>query len=206
MSSPDEDTDRLVSLATQGDPAARDRLFARHRDRLERMVAVRMDDVLRARLDPSDVVQEAYMEVSRRLAEYGQTRPIPFYPWLRQIAWERLVELHRWHFRKKRSVVREQNDAILLSDESFCQLADGLVASQSSPSSRLVRHEMVERVKRAMSNLDAASREILVLRHLEQLTTNEASAVLGVSVSAVKSRHFRAMQRLVHELEKFDHE
>lgn len=201
----DEDTDRLVNLAVQGDLAARDRLFARHRDRLERMVAVRMDNLLRARFDPSDVVQEAYMEVSRRLSEYGQTRPIPFYPWLRQIAWERLVELHRWHFRKKRSVVREQHD-VPLSDESFCHLAEGLVASRSSPSGRLVRHELVERVRRAMSSLDVTSREILVLRHLEQLNTNEAAAVLGVSVSAVKSRHFRAMQRLMQELERSDHE
>lgn len=206
MPSFDEDTDHLVSLAARGDPAARDQLFARHRDRLERMVTVRMDNLLRARLDPSDVVQEAYMEVSHRLAEYDATRPIPFYPWLRQIAWERLVELHRWHFRKKRSVVREQHDAMRLSDESFCQLAEGLVATQSSPSRRVVRHELVQRVRHAMSNLDAASREILVLRHLEQLNTNEAAAVLGLSVSAVKSRHFRAMQRLMQELEPSDHE
>lgn len=206
MSQIDDDTDRLVSLAAQGDHAARDRLFARHRDRLERMVAVRMDNLLRARFDPSDVVQEAYMEVSRRLSEYGKTRPIPFYPWLRQIAWERLVELHRWHFRKKRSVVCEQHDAMTPNDDSFCQLAEGLVASQSTPSGRMVRRELVDRVKQAMSNLDDASREILLLRHLEQLSTNETSAVLDVSVSAVKSRHFRAMQRLMQELEKFDDE
>jgi RNA polymerase sigma-70 factor (ECF subfamily) len=206
MTTFDDDTDRLVSLAAAGDHSARDRLFARHRDRLKRMVAVRMDEMLRARLDPSDVVQEAYLEVSRRLAEYDRTRAIPFYPWLRQIAWERLVELHRWHFRKKRTVVREQHDAMELSDESFGQLADGLAAGQSTPSGRMLRRELVERVKRAMSNLDADSREILVLRHLEQLSVSESAAVLGVSVSAAKSRHFRAMQRLVRELEQCHHE
>ena len=99
----DEDTSALVERAGAGDGRAAEQLLARHRDRLRRMVAVRMDPRLAARLDPSDVVQEALMEASRRLAEYCRGRPVPFYPWLRRIAWERLVEMHRQFLASQRA-------------------------------------------------------------------------------------------------------
>src|SRR5262245_53645659 len=105
----DGDTERLLQRAAAGDPAARDQLFTRHRDRLRRAIARRLDRRLAARVDPSDVVQEALADADRKLVGYLRDRPLPFYPWLRRLALERLVQLHRRHVRaRKRSVTREE--------------------------------------------------------------------------------------------------
>jgi RNA polymerase sigma-70 factor (ECF subfamily) len=113
------DTDELLRLASQGDNDARQRLLDRHRGRLRRMVAVRVDRRLSARVDPSDVVQEALADASQQLDDYLRDRPLAFYPWLRRFAWERLVALYWRHvLAGKRSVTREQRDDVLLSDQS----------------------------------------------------------------------------------------
>src|SRR5438876_12109973 len=91
------DTEKLIALAIGGDSSARQSLLVRHRDRLRRMVAVRLDRRLMTRIDPSDVVQEALMDAAQKLSDYLRNRPLPFYPWLRRLAWERLVKLHRQH-------------------------------------------------------------------------------------------------------------
>src|SRR6516164_5374655 len=113
MRSAEPDTDALLAQASQGDADAGQRLLARHRDRLKRMVAVRLDRRLLARLDPSDVVQEALAEAARRLPDYLRERPLPFYPWLRQLAADRLVTLHRRHVRAQRRSVRREEPALL---------------------------------------------------------------------------------------------
>src|SRR5213596_686911 len=103
------DTDHLLQAVSQGDVTARSRLLDRHRKRLKRMIAVRMDRRLAARVDPSDVVQDVLLEADRRLADYLRERPLPFYPWLRQIATDRMADLHRRHIQaRKRSVRREE--------------------------------------------------------------------------------------------------
>ncbi len=192
----DADTGVLIERVAAGDQGASEQLLAKHRDRLRRMLAVRMDRRLVARLDPSDIIQEALVEASQRLSEYVRERPIPFYPWLRRIAWERLVEVHRYHVRaKKRSVIREEEE-LSLPEGSVVALADRLAAHQSSPSAGLVRREMADRLRTALEDLAADDREILVLRHLEQLSAEETAAVMGLSPAAAKSRHFRAIQRL----------
>lgn len=196
------DTDALLNRAGAGDPLARDQLLAQHRARLKQMIRFRLDPRLAARIDSSDVVQETLASAAKRLEQYLQSRPLPFYPWLRQIAWDKLVELHRFHFRQKRSVAREQPIHIQLSDESVSELADRLVAVQSTPSAHLARAETTRRLKRALARLPDADREILTLRHLEQLDTLETAAVLGISESATKSRHFRAVQRLLNYLDE----
>jgi len=187
-----EQTEELMSRAARGDDGARQALLQRYRDRLRRMVAVRLDARLVARLDPSDVVQEALLEAARRLPDYLRERPVAFYPWLRRLAWEHLVKLHQRHIaRRKRSVARE----LPLPDDSLDALARQL-APGTSPSQRLVRQEVCERVRRALDALPEVDREVLVLRYLEQLDTAEAAAVLGVSEGAVKMRHRRALERL----------
>src|SRR5437660_3654438 len=111
------DTDFLVAQARQGDASARQELLVRHRSRLRRMVTVHLDRRLAARVDPSDVVQEALAEADQRLSDYARNRPIPFYPWLRQLAWDRLIDLYRRHVQAgKRSVRREEPDALVLPD------------------------------------------------------------------------------------------
>jgi RNA polymerase sigma-70 factor (ECF subfamily) len=191
------DTDELLGRTAQGDRAARDQLLARHRQRLCQAVAYRLDRRLAARVDPSDVVQEVLAEAARKLPDYLRERPLPFYPWLRQMALERLVTLHRRHVRAQRRSVRREEPALLpLPEESAEELADRLAASASSPSQRLLRSEARQRVRAALRLLAPADREVLELRHLEQLSAAEAAAVLGISTAAAQSRHLRAVQRL----------
>jgi RNA polymerase sigma-70 factor (ECF subfamily) len=193
----DPDTQELLDRARTGDQEARQQLLVRHRKRLWEMVALRMDRRLSARVDPSDVVQEALAEAVQQLSDYLRNRPLPFYPWLRQLAWERLIELHRRHlYAQKRSVRREDREYLALPDDSALHLAQRLLAPGSSPSERLRREELRDRVQTALAQLSPRDREILVLRHLEELSTNETAAVLGITAGAVKMQHLRAVQRL----------
>ncbi|HEY1378520.1 MAG TPA: sigma-70 family RNA polymerase sigma factor [Gemmataceae bacterium] len=182
----DGDTDRLLAAAANGDLAARDHLLACHRDRLRRAVARRLDPRLAARLDPSDVVQEALADADRKLSAYLRDRPLPFYPWLRRLAFERLVRLHRRHVRAgKRSVTREAP----ADDRDATVAADG-------PASAVVRAELHDRVRAALDRLPVADRAVLVLRHFEHRSVRETADRLGASEGAVKVRHLRALRRL----------
>lgn len=191
------DTDELLDLASQGEGEARQQLLTRHRDRLRKMVAYHMDRRVAGRIDPSDVVQEALADAARELSDYLRRRPVPFYPWLRQLAWDRLVELHRRHLHAgKRSVRREEPGLFELPDESAVELAGRLASLASSPSAHVVREELRRRVREALTHLGQREREVLVLRHLEQLSVAQAAEVLGVSEGAVKVRHVRALDRI----------
>ena len=197
MATANPDTEQLIEQASQGDPAAREQLLVRHRDRLRRMVRVRMDRRLAARVDPSDVVQEALADAADKLSDYLRRRPLPFYPWLRRLAWERLVKLHRRHIRAGvRSVRREEPGLPALPDESALELARRLIAPGSSPSHHLVREELRGRVQAALARLSEVDREVLVMRYLEQLSNAEIGAAVGLSEGAVKMRHLRALERL----------
>jgi len=203
------DTEQLVRRAAAGDGSARQQLLVRHRERLRRMVALRLDRRVLARVDPSDVVQEAMADAARKLSDYLRKRPLPFYPWLRQLAWERLVELHRRHVRaRKRSVTREQRFAQPwsaapgdhLPDESAWELAERLCARDTDPGKRVLKEELRARVQAALAGLPPRDREVLILRHLEQLSTKETAAVLGIREGAVKLRQLRALERLRRSL------
>ncbi len=196
MTTQDSCTSALLDRAASGDSAARAELLDRHRARLRQMVAVHIDRRLAARVDPSDVVQEALLDAANELPRYLEGRPIPFYPWLRQLAWERLVELHRRHIHaQKRSVQREEARSFHLPDESAFDLADRLVAAGASPISNLLREEQRDRVHQALAGLGQRDQEILVLRHLEQLSIAEIAAVLHLREGAVKTRLLRALMR-----------
>jgi RNA polymerase sigma-70 factor (ECF subfamily) len=190
------DTDALLNRVGQGDSSAKGPLLERHRQRLRQMVAIRLDRRLQARIDPSDVVQDALGEAAGKLSHYVARRPLPFYPWLRRIAWERIIHLHRRHIRAgRRSVVREQV-GLPLPDESASMLADRLMVASSSPSKRVQRNEERDRLQSALLRLSEADREVLVLRYLEHLSTREIAAVLDLAESGVKARQLRALQRL----------
>jgi RNA polymerase sigma-70 factor (ECF subfamily) len=202
MSFDPPDTDELLALAAAGNDEARQRLLDRHRARLRQMVAVRVDRRLAARVDPSDIVQDALTDASQGLDKYLRERPLPFYPWLRRFAWERLVELHRRHVRaQKRSVTREEPVDFLLSERSTSALADHLLAQGTSPSNRLVRDELLGQVRAALEALTTKDREVLVLRHLEQLSTSEIATILGLTPGAVMTRHTRALIKLRERLD-----
>jgi len=197
------DTEQLLASAAGGDNRVRGCLLERHRTRLKRMVAVRLDRRLAARVDPSDVIQETMAEAAGRLDDYLRDRPMPFYPWLRQIALDRLGTMHRRHLRaSRRSVSRE--DSAGLPDESAFELAEQLLATSTGPSARLRREERRGLVLSALALLGERDREVLVLRYLEQLPTAEAAAVLGVSDGAVKMRLLRALQRLREFLKRLE--
>jgi len=192
----DQQTEDLIRRAAKGDAVATEHLLARYRGRLRQMVVVRLDPRLAARLDPSDVVQEAFVEITRRLPEYLRTRPLAIYPWLRQITWEQLMHLHVRHLAKKRTPLREDSWPAALSDASAVQLAERVAAVQGSPSRQAIRKEVQERVRRALERLEPHHREILILRYLEQLSNQEIAAVLRIREGATRMRHLRALERL----------
>lgn len=186
----------LLVRARQGDRAARSELLEKYRQRLRQMIDLRIDRRLCSRVDPSDVVQETLAEAHRNLDDYLEEEPLPIYPWLRQFAANRLADLHRRHLHAvKRSVLREsipQEEG----DGSVVGLADWLVSTRSSPSRNLIREEVRGQVQRALLELPERDREILVLRYLESMATDEIAAVLGISIGAVKVRHLRALERI----------
>jgi RNA polymerase sigma-70 factor (ECF subfamily) len=195
------DTDALLEGIRNHDAGARSQLLQRHQRRLRRMVVLRMDPRLAARIDPSDIVQEALAEADRRLDAYAAKRPLAFYPWLRQLVWDRLVEQHRRHVgAARRSVSREEAKPFGLPGSSILALADQLLDQGDSPSAALEREESRKRVRAALEALADPDREVLVLRYLEQQSAAEVAAVLGITEAAAKKRALRALQRLRNHL------
>lgn len=188
----------LIERAQAGDREALDALLTRHRDRLRRMVEMRLDTRLQARLDASDVVQEAYLDVAERLKEYLRDPKLPLFLWLRLIVGERLMRLHRHHLgTQMRDAGREVSlYRGALPAASSAALAAQLLGRHTSPTQAVVRAERILRVQEALNTLDALDREILSLRHFEELTAAEAAQVLGVEESAAAKRYFRALRRL----------
>ena len=194
MSSQSPDTDELLRRASAGDAAAEAAVLARHRDRLRRMVSIRFDERIAARVDPSDVVQDVLAQAAQDLPRYLRSRPLPFYPWLRQMAWERLIQVHRQHLKvQARSVLREQ---LLLSDASAYQLVAQLADTGGSPSNQMEQEEARQQLRSALAELPVRDCEIIVMRFLEQLSTSEVAVILGMSVRNVQLRQLRAVQRL----------
>jgi RNA polymerase sigma-70 factor (ECF subfamily) len=190
------DTDQLLDLVAQGEQSAAATLLTRHKDRLRRMVKLRLDPRLSARLDPSDVVQDALVEAHKRLAAYAQERQIPFYPWLRSIAWDRLIAMKRQHVTAERRTVRREIGKLDLSGDSEMILVNRLATATSTPSDQLIRREVRARIQHAIAKLPPRDHEVIVLRHLEELSFPETAAVLGLTESAVFSRYRRALERL----------
>jgi RNA polymerase sigma-70 factor (ECF subfamily) len=187
----------LLQRAGEGDPQARAELLERYRGRLRRMIAMRLDKRVAARTDASDIVQETMKDAHKRMPEYFSEPQLPFYPWLRRIAADRLADVHRTHIgAEKRSVLREHPWMPDLNDGSVAELAHGIAASSIMPGRRAMQAELEARMKAALLELKPHDREILVLRYLEQLGVAEIAAVLGISQTAVTSRHLRALQRL----------
>lgn len=191
------DADDLIRRAANGEQPALDELFSRHRQRLKQMIALRMDERLKARFDPSDVVQTALIKASARLSEYAREPQFPFYPWLRNLAWQELLRFHEQHMqRQKRTIHREEHTGVVLSSQSVHQLAELVAASTAGPSTAVVLHEQRQRTREALEELPFRDREILELRYLEQLDNAEIAAVLDIDIGTVRVRHFRALRRL----------
>ncbi len=175
--------------------------------RLKLTISLRIDERVRQRVDASDIVQERLIEASRRLPDYIRTRPIPFYPWLRQSAWDRIMRLHQQHIgTRKRSVTREAQCRPTLSEASVDGLMGRLASKTPSPSECLAKKEYRTQLRTALEALPCVDREVLMMFHLERLSITEIAAVLDLTDSGVKSRHRRALLRLTEVLESDPHE
>ncbi|MEM9657546.1 MAG: sigma-70 family RNA polymerase sigma factor [Planctomycetota bacterium] len=191
------DSDLLLDRIEAGDEPAIDELFARYRPRLRNLVALRLDPRLSARVDASDVVQDAFATAADRVGAYARERSLPFYPWLRQLAIDRIVELHRLHIQaQRRSVRREYSPDAQLSTSGQDDLVQRLAALCESPSRPAQRREAIALVQAAIEQLSAVDREVLALRYLEQLSAGDAASVLGISKNAFAQRHLRALRRI----------
>jgi RNA polymerase sigma-70 factor (ECF subfamily) len=199
MAEPDESEVReWLTRAAGGDAECWQRLLNRHHDRLRRMVAVRLDSRLQGRVDPSDVLQETYLEAAARLADYMRRPDLPFHLWLRLVAGDRLAKLHRTHLgTQMRAVGREvQLDLLPAPDASSAVLAAAFAAGGDRPSEAAVRAERQRRLQEILEGMDPIDREVLALRYFEELSLTEAALVMGVNEKAAHKRHVRALSRL----------
>jgi RNA polymerase sigma-70 factor (ECF subfamily) len=188
----------------QGGPQALADFFADQRPRLRRMVRLRMDRRLQGRLDPSDVLQEVFLEATRRLPELQAQPGLPPHLWLRLLTGQRLLILHRHHLGAQ---MRDAGQEVSLYNGAFppvtsASLAAQLLGRQSSPSQAAMRAEMQVRLQEALNNLEPLDREVLSLRHFEELSNGEVALLLGLSKAAASNRYVRALSRLKAALDQ----
>ncbi len=191
------ETQSLLLQADSGDRQAFEELFARHRSALRRAVELRLDAKLRARVDPSDVVQETQLEAFQRLPDYLERRPMPFRLWLRKTAYQRLLKVQRQHLNTaKRAAGRE----VPLPQESSLLLAEQLLAAGPTPSQQVAKRELARRLRSALSELPSAQREVLLMRNFEGLSYQEVAYILDIDAAAARKRYGRALLQLRHRL------
>ena len=192
------ETNRLLRRIADGDKESLGTLLARHEARLRRMVDFRLDLRLRGRIDSSDVIQEVHLAAWKHLADYLKEPAVPFFLWLRGIAGNKLLELHRFHLgTPMRDARREVSGYRAPSPEATtAALAAQLLGRLTSPSEAAIRAEAKLCLQEALNRMDPLEREVLALRHFERLTTAEAAAVLGIKEAAAGKRYLRALERL----------
>jgi RNA polymerase sigma-70 factor (ECF subfamily) len=160
------------------------------------MIEFRLDHRLRSRIDAADVLQEAFIEISRRHAEFSKDPKVCFYVWARQLTLQVLIDLRRRHFGQKRSPYHEVKLGNQFADTTSDSIAQVICAQLTSPSGVAIRGEESQRLHDALASMDEIDREVLALRHFEHLGNAEVAAALGISVTAASNRYIRAMTRL----------
>jgi RNA polymerase sigma-70 factor (ECF subfamily) len=198
MSADTRTNEELLDAVRNGDEGALAVLVERHRDRLERMVRLRMDRRLQGRVDPADVVQEAYLAVRGKFPQYSADSRLPFFLWLRLEVGQKLVDVHRFHLGTK---MRDAGQEVSLHGGPLPQvtslsLAEHLLGKLTTASHAAMRVELKLRVQEALNSMDAHDREVLILRHFEELSNGEAAQLLGIKPSAAVNRYVRALKRL----------
>jgi RNA polymerase sigma-70 factor (ECF subfamily) len=198
MTPDSSETNSLRRLAAGGDSASLGALFRRHEARLRRMVAFRLDARLQGRIDPSDVIQEVCLAAAKSLPDYLSRPAMPFFLWLRGIAGNKLLELHRYHLG---TPMRDARREVSLYRGSMPEATSAALAAQlmgrfNRPSEAAIRAEVKIRLQEALNQMDPIDREVLALRHFEQLGRAEAAEVLGIKEAAAGKRYLRALERL----------
>jgi RNA polymerase sigma-70 factor (ECF subfamily) len=201
---PEKTGDPTVASGSTGsdDERALVEQFAANRARLRRMVRLRLDRRLQGRVDPSDVLQEAHLEVARRAGQYLADRPMPAFLWFRWITGERLVDAHRRHLGSK---MRDAGQEVSLHRGALPQatsvsLAELLLGRLTSPTRAARRAEMQLRLQEVLNAMEPLDREVLTLRHFEELSNSETAQILGLTKSAASNRYMRALLRLKETL------
>jgi RNA polymerase sigma-70 factor, ECF subfamily len=192
------DVDLLVRRAVSGDEQSWGNLLTRFRQRLRRVIAFRLDQRLQGRIDPSDVIQEVCLAAYQHLAEFADQGAMPFFLWLRAIAGNKLLELHRYHLgTQKRDAAREVAlHRGTLPEATSAALAAQLLGHATRPSEAAIRAEVKVRLQEALNSMDPVDREVLALRHFEQLSPAETALALGIKEKAAGMRYVRALKRL----------
>lgn len=195
------DSRRQIEQVAAGDQAALAELLKQYRPRLRRMVQLRLDRRLQGRVDPSDVLQEAYFEISSRAADTARQAEFPFFLWLRMMTGQKLLEIHRRHLGTQ---MRDADREISLC-QSYPEVNSHLLASQllgtlTSASQAAMRAEQQAQLEATLNSLEPLDREILTLRHFEELSNAEVAHVLGLTKSAASNRYIRALMRLKERL------
>ncbi len=190
--------DELERRATLGEVAALAELFARHRGRLRQMIRLRLDRRLQGRVNPSDVLQDAFVDLAAKLPEYASRPAVPIFLWLRLVVGERLLRVHRHHLG---AAMRDVGREISLHQGAFPEASSASLAAQllgriTSASRAAHRAEMQMILQDAINGMDSIDREVIALRHFEELTNDEVAAALGLTKAAASKRYVRAMLRL----------
>lgn len=196
--------DELVARLQDGDEQALAELFSMHRERLRRMVDFRMDRRLQGRVDASDIVQEAYIDAAQRVHHYTKKPEMSFFVWLRQITTQRLIDVHRRHLDAQMRDARQEVSIHRgeLAATTSASIAAELMGQFVSPSQLAMRAELLDQLEDALESMDPIDREVLALRHFEELTNNEVAQVLDITKSAASNRYVRALGRLKSVLEE----
>jgi RNA polymerase sigma-70 factor, ECF subfamily len=192
------ETVQLFERLRAGDRRALADLFQQHRDRLRRMVELRMDSRLQGRIDASDVLQDGFLDLAKRVDNYLSDPGLPVFLWLRLVVSDRLAMIHRRHLGTK---MRDAGQEVSLYRDplppaSSAALASMLLGRLTSPSDAAIRAEQILQVQESVNSLDPLDREVVALRHFEQLTRAETAVVLGISEEAGAKRYIRAMKKL----------
>ena len=199
----DSDSAEILARISSGDENALAEAFDGYRSRLRKMVQLRLDRRLQGKIDPSDVLQEAFIEISRRAPEQARRDDMPFFLWLRMLTHQKLLEIHRRH------LMTQQRDATreISINQHYSEINSGMLASQllgqlTSASHAATRAEQQMMLEEVLNGMDLIDREILTLRHFEELSNGEVAQVLNLTKTAASNRYVRAVMRLKRKLAK----
>ena len=192
-----ETTELHLQKLREGDAGEINVLLDHHRGALRRMIQQRLDPAIKARVDASDVVQDVMLEASQRMHEFLEQSKMPFHVWLRHLARDRMIDLHRRHRRSaRRSVDREQANQVKGVSDSSVQLLKQLKDAELTPAAAVIRRELQAQFFAAIEQLPEDDREIVLMRHVEQLSNSQVAELLGLSQPAAGMRYLRALKRL----------
>ena len=202
MSEPDLQQELLERLR-DGDSHAFAELFSRDREKLRKVLLFRMDRRLKSREDPSDILQEIYIDAYQRIPHFLKKPERSFYVWLRQLTIQRLIDVHRRHFSAEKRDLRQEvsfNKRHPVSNSA--SMAIHLVSQMASPSQMVMEAELIRQIEDALESMEELDREVLAIRHFEDLRNSQVAEVLGISEAAASNRYVRALTRLREVLQR----